>query len=53
MSKDIVIKKVGTYDNIADALTKYVSGDVIRRHVNNINAYISNDRHRDAPAVDQ
>ena len=51
MEREIEIHKVGTYDNVADALTKYVSNDVIMRHMHATSTWVSNDRHAEALVV--
>ena len=44
-SKEIVIDKVPTEENLADALTKAVEAQVIRKHVFGANEQILCDRH--------
>ena len=48
---EIVLKKVGTLENIADALTKAVNAETLRYHVENTAAECRRDRHRLAPEV--
>ena len=51
--KEVEIVKVATENNLADALTKPVSAEVIKRHVEGIGAEMRRDRHRLAPNVVQ
>ena len=51
--KEILIEKVGTEDNLADALTKAVDARIIEKHIAGVGAYVSIDRHRLAPNVDK
>ena len=44
--------KVGTHDNVADALTKYVSQDIMAKHMRNTNQHITDGRHELAPAME-
>ena len=44
--------KVGTHENIADALTKYVSRDIVASHMRNTNQYVIAGRHVLAPATE-
>ena len=50
--KKIELVKVNTLDNLADALTKAVDAEAIRRHVEGIGAERRLDRHDLAPAVE-
>ena len=49
--KEILLNKVGTLENIADALTKPVSAETLKYHVDNSSAECRKDRHRLAPEV--
>ena len=51
-SKEIVIDKVPTEENLADALTKAVEAQVIGKHVFGVNAQILCDRHPLTPKID-
>ena len=51
--KEVEIVKVATERNLADALTKPVSAEIIKRHVEGIGAEMRKDRHRLAPSVVQ
>ena len=51
--KEIVIEKVPTESNLAEALTKPVKAEVIRKHIEGIGAEARTDRHRLAPKVVQ
>ena len=49
--KEIVITKVGTDDNLADALTKAVDAKSIEKHVHGTGGMVLTNRHRLAPKV--
>ena len=49
---DIKIVKVGTHENVADALTKYVSCDGMRMHMRCTSQHLLNGRHELAPATE-
>ena len=49
---DINIVKVGTHENVADALTKYVSCDGMRMHMSCANQRLLQRRHGLAPATE-
>ena len=49
---EIRIVKVGTHENLADALTKYVCRDGISMHMNCTNQYLLTGRHDLAPATE-
>ena len=49
---DISVVKVGTHDNVADALTKYVSQDSMAMHMRSTNQYLADGRHELAPATE-
>ena len=51
-NKEIVIMKVPTEDNLADAVTKAVDAQVITKHVLGIHAQILCDRHPLTPKID-
>ena len=46
---EITIKKIGTKDNLADALTKYVEAEVLNRHIQGTNQGIMSGRHNIMP----
>ena len=48
---DIKVVKVGTHENIADALTKYVSRDIMSSHMRNTSQHLVSGRHELAPAT--
>ena len=49
---DIKVAKVGTNENVADALTKYVSQDGMVMHMMSTNQHITEGRHELAPATE-
>ena len=49
---DIKVVKVGTHENVADALTKYVSKDIVISHMRCTSQYIVSSRHELARATD-
>ena len=49
--KSIILNKVGTDENLADALTKGVDAAAILYHCNGIAMELRGDRHRMAPAL--
>ena len=49
----VIIKKVPTSENLADALTKALDGAAISRHVGGVNCEILRDRHPEAPALSE
>ena len=49
--KEILLKKVGTLETIADALTKPVHAETLKYHVDHSSAECRKDRHRLAPEV--
>ena len=49
---DIKVVKVGTHENLADALTKYVSCEGMRMHMKGTNQYLLQGRHELAPATE-
>ena len=50
--KTIVINKVGTDDNLADALTKGVDAYSIQKHIEGVGIELRTDRHGLAPELD-
>ena len=48
----IVLNKVGTDDNLADALTKGVDAAAVRRHLDEVQVELRNERHSLAPELD-
>ncbi len=51
--KEIIIEKVPTEENLADALTKPVKAETIRKHIEGIGAEVRTDKHRLAPKAAQ
>ena len=51
-SKEVVLTKVGTDDNLADALTNGVGASAIARHVTGVMMELRGDRHRLAPVLE-
>ena len=51
-SGDVVLKKVGSEENLADALTKAVSGEVLKAHVEMTGGWSDRSRHKLAPKVE-
>ena len=49
---DIKVVKVGTHENIADALTKYVSRDIMSSHMRSTSQFLVSGRHELAPATE-
>ena len=49
---DIKVVKVGTHENVADALTKYVSRDIMSSHMRNTSQHFVSGRHVLAPATE-
>ena len=49
---DIKVVKVGTNENVADALTKYGSQDGMAMHMRSTNQYRTEGRHEPAPATE-
>ena len=50
--KVITLEKVGTDENLADALTKGVDAEAIRKHLEGVGIELRSDRHRLAPVLD-
>ena len=50
---DIIVEKVGTDDNLADALTKPLTSQGILKHVEGLRYEMRQDRHRLAPSVEE
>ena len=48
---DIIIRKVGANDNMADILTKHVDRNKIDTHMENMNMEFAEGRHDLAPAI--
>ena len=51
--KEIIIIKVATEENLADALTKAVDAKIIEKHIAGVGAQVRIDRHQLAPKVDK
>ena len=49
---DLKVVKVCTHENVADALTKYVSQDVMLMHMKSTNQCLTEGRHELAPATE-
>ena len=50
--KSVEILKVPTEEHLADVLTKAVDSIKLRKHIEDINAWTSNDRHELTPGLD-
>ena len=48
----VIITKVDTNCNLADALTKGVDASIIAKHLSGVGVVIRTDRHKLAPKVD-
>ena len=48
----IKVMQVGTHANVADALTKYVSREIMSSHMHNTNQYFVSGRHELAPSTE-
>ena len=48
----IRIKKVGTGENLADAMTKPVDAGILEKHLEGVGCWIANGRHEDMPRLD-
>ena len=48
---EIVIRKIGTRENLADALTKHVDHDLIMKHMRGTNQHRVNGRHKIMPGL--
>ena len=53
LSGKIALNKVGTEENLADALTKGVDAATIATHVAGVGMELTSDRHRLAPSLDE
>ena len=51
--KSITLEKVGTDENLADALTKGVDAATIQYHLRGVGIEVRDDRHRLAPVLDK
>ena len=51
-SEAIKVVKVGTHENVADAMTKYVGSEILKRHLRDTNQRLLEGRHRLAPATE-
>ena len=51
-SEAIRVVKVGTYENVADAMTKYVGSEILKRHLRDTSQLLLEGRHRLAPATE-
>jgi len=49
--REIDIRKVGTHENLADALTKHVGREIVERHCSGVDCEIRNDRHKEMPVL--
>ena len=52
-SKEIIVDKVNSNENLADALTKGVDSETLQYHIKGVGAEIRSDRHRMAPTVQE
>ena len=48
---DMIIHKVGTHDNLADAMTKHVGREMLERHIKGVNCEVRGDRHKEMPEM--
>ena len=51
-SGEVKVVKVGTDENVADSLTKYVSSEILRKHMRATGQLAREGRHRLAPAAE-
>ena len=51
-SGEVKVVKVGTDENVADSLTKYVSSEILRKHMRATGQLAREGRHRLAPATE-
>ena len=51
-SGEVKVVKVGTDENVADSLTKYVSSEILRKHMRVTGQLAREGRHRLAPAAE-
>ena len=51
-SGEVRVVKVGTDENVADSLTKYVSSEILRKHMRATGQLAREGRHRLAPAAE-
>ena len=51
-SGEVKVVKVGTDENVADSLTKYVSSEILRKHLRATGQLAREGRHRLAPATE-
>ena len=51
-SGEVKVVKVGTDENVADSLTKYVSSEILRNHMRATGQLAREGRHRLAPAAE-
>ena len=51
-SGDVVLTKVGSEENLADALTNAVSGETLKAHVDMSGGWSDRSRHKLAPKVE-
>ena len=49
---DIKVVKVGTHENVADALTKYVSNDIMSSHMSGTHRFLVSGIHELPPATE-
>ena len=51
LSGDIEVTKIGTGDNLADALTKHVESEILGKHMKGLGMWIESGRHVLMPEV--
>ena len=51
-SGEVNVVKVGTDENVADSLTKYVSSEILKKHMRETGQLAREGRHRLAPATE-
>ena len=51
-SGEVKVVKVGTDENVADSLTKYVSSEILKKHMRETGQLAREGRHRLAPATE-
>ena len=51
-SGEVKVVKVGTDENVADSLTKYVSNEILKKHMRETGQLAREGRHRLAPATE-
>ena len=52
-SGEVKVVKVGTDENVTDSLTKYVSNEILKKHMRATGQFAREGRHRLAPATER